>query len=174
MGSDRCSFDASGGEASNHGGAATALGTAQKCRARTQPQPRPRPAAHVHAMHKISRTSLAALICPTAPFLAPRLLRARVPTAVPVQGLLGACYATETGANNKKKKKSPLRTTRPRHTDRTPATAAQDSVCPPSQPRDAADGNSMPRCSRSSARRASRATCSSSWTHTRRCSRPAR
>ncbi|KAF1937948.1 hypothetical protein EJ02DRAFT_411358 [Clathrospora elynae] len=42
-------------------------------------------------MHKISRASLAALVCPSAPFLAPRLLR--VPAAVP--SLQCASYASE-------------------------------------------------------------------------------
>jgi hypothetical protein len=52
-------------------------------------------------MHKLSRTSLAAIVCPSAPFLAPRLLRATVPTALnKIQcasspGLQKACYATK-------------------------------------------------------------------------------
>ncbi|CAN9259489.1 unnamed protein product [Alternaria alternata] len=33
-------------------------------------------------MHKVSRTSLASLVCPSAPFLAPRLLRTAAPAAV--------------------------------------------------------------------------------------------
>ncbi|KAH5432447.1 hypothetical protein HBI47_096000 [Parastagonospora nodorum] len=53
-------------------------------------------------MHKISRTSLAAIVCPSAPFLAPRLLRAAVSIAVhPARGATPSaapqksCYATE-------------------------------------------------------------------------------
>lgn len=53
------------------------------------------------AMHKLSRTSLAAVVCPSAPFLAPRLLRATVPTAL--RTLQGApCYATTTAPKGKK------------------------------------------------------------------------
>jgi hypothetical protein len=53
-------------------------------------------------MHKLSRTSLAAVVCPSAPFLAPRLLRATIPIAVrnirsaPSAGLQKSCYATKT------------------------------------------------------------------------------
>jgi len=53
-------------------------------------------------MHRISRTSLAAIVCPSAPFLVPRLLRAAVPTAIhPARATPAAaapqksCYATE-------------------------------------------------------------------------------
>jgi hypothetical protein len=52
-------------------------------------------------MHKLSRTSLAAVVCPSAPFLAPRLLRTAAPIAVrniqspPPTSLQKACYATK-------------------------------------------------------------------------------
>ncbi|KAL1799154.1 hypothetical protein ACET3X_003191 [Alternaria dauci] len=51
-------------------------------------------------MHKVSRTSLASLVCPSAPFLAPRLLRTAAPAAVasaqcpPSARLQRATYAT--------------------------------------------------------------------------------
>jgi hypothetical protein len=51
-------------------------------------------------MHKLSRTSLAAVVCPSAPFLVPRLLRATVPIAskkTPCSLLQKACYATKPG-----------------------------------------------------------------------------
>ena len=55
---------------------------------------------YIANMHKLSRTSLASLVCPSAPFLAPRLLRTVVPAAVasaqcpPSTGLQRATYAT--------------------------------------------------------------------------------
>ena len=41
-----------------------------------------RPSQYTANMHKVSRTSLASLVCPSAPFLAPRLLRTAAPAAV--------------------------------------------------------------------------------------------
>ncbi|KAF2023508.1 hypothetical protein EK21DRAFT_105259 [Setomelanomma holmii] len=52
-------------------------------------------------MHQLSRTSLASLICPSAPFLAPRLLRTSIPVAFHAtqcsssHGQQHACYATK-------------------------------------------------------------------------------
>jgi hypothetical protein len=49
-------------------------------------------------MHKLSRTSLAAIVCPSAPFLAPRLLRTVVPNALYAAQCTPwtqkSCYAT--------------------------------------------------------------------------------
>ncbi|KAF1840256.1 uncharacterized protein K460DRAFT_371464 [Cucurbitaria berberidis CBS 394.84] len=58
-------------------------------------------------MHRLSRTRLASLVCPSAPFLAPRLVRAAVPvvvTSFPATGLASAHYATKakgTGSSQK-------------------------------------------------------------------------
>lgn len=53
-------------------------------------------------MHKLSRTSLAAIVCPSAPFLAPRLLRTTVPVAVHAiqctpPSCQKSCYSTRPG-----------------------------------------------------------------------------
>jgi hypothetical protein len=67
-----------------------------------RPTHREPPARTQPAMHKISRTSLASLVCPSAPFLAPPLLRTAIPVAVhtsqcpPFSRLQTACYATKT------------------------------------------------------------------------------
>ena len=82
-------------------------------------------------MQKLSRTSLAALVCPSAPFLAPRLLRATVPiTANTIRSapssLQKSCYAT------KPKGKAPIRKllVRPERDKRAPgAFVVEDQVC---------------------------------------------
>jgi hypothetical protein len=62
-------------------------------------------------MHKLSRTSLAALVCPSAPFLAPRLLRTAIPIATgslqctPSLGPQRSQYATKAKAKGKEKEK---------------------------------------------------------------------
>jgi hypothetical protein len=80
-------------------------------------------------MHKLSRPSLAAVVCPSAPFLAPRLLRAAVPIALrnirsaPSAGPQKSCYATKT----KGKKPEHKFLSRPDRQNR--ARAAHDEVC---------------------------------------------
>ncbi|KAH7075135.1 hypothetical protein FB567DRAFT_452645 [Paraphoma chrysanthemicola] len=60
-------------------------------------------------MHKLSRTSLASIVCPSAPFLAPRLLRTAIPAIAHTSQcspsrLQTACYATKPKAKGPPKK----------------------------------------------------------------------
>jgi hypothetical protein len=77
-----------------------------RCSAHPLPAPSAPPSLD---MHKLSRTSLAAVVCPSAPFLAPRLLRATVPTALrkvhaaPSTGSQKSCYTTTKGKPRGKK-----------------------------------------------------------------------
>jgi hypothetical protein len=114
------------GEAANHGSPASATQPAEKL----QPSPaRERDIDAAADMHKLSRTSLAAVVCPSAPFLAPRLLRTVVPIAArnirsaPSAGLQKSCYAT------KSKGKKPEHKFLTRQDRRDRERAAQDEVC---------------------------------------------
>ncbi|KAF2821816.1 hypothetical protein CC86DRAFT_358851 [Ophiobolus disseminans] len=74
-------------------------------------------------MHKLTRTSLAAIVCPSAPFLAPRLLRTTVPTAIDAiqcvpSTLQKSCYATKTQKREPVKKLRIIRSGSMRHVAR--------------------------------------------------------
>ncbi|KAH7356339.1 hypothetical protein BKA66DRAFT_428405 [Pyrenochaeta sp. MPI-SDFR-AT-0127] len=63
-------------------------------------------------MHRLSRVPLANLVCPSAPFLAPRLLRATVPVAAQSLqcSLQQSCYATTEKGKGKERSQKPFRT----------------------------------------------------------------
>jgi hypothetical protein len=105
-------------------------------------------------MHKLSRTSLAAVVCPSAPFLVPRLLRATIPIAVqkiqsaPSTSLQKSCYATQ-AKGKKPEHKFPTRSEK-----QSRARAAHDEVCLTPQTCALANPRRFPLQSTSCARRA--------------------
>jgi hypothetical protein len=99
------------GEAANHGGPASGRLPKSCSRRRHEVD-----AFTAPDMHKLSRTSLAAVVCPSAPFLVPRLLRATVPVALkktPCSSLQKAGYATKPGdRKSERSEKKPDRSER--------------------------------------------------------------
>jgi len=107
------------GEAANHGGRGPGPSASSEllrgCDRRPQRAHLRHWSHHTATMHRISRTSLASLVCPSAPFLAPRLLRTAVPAAAasvqcpPCPRLQRATFATAKTTKTAKKKKSLIR-----------------------------------------------------------------